>query len=146
MIPICNYTPISSIFYSHLNSRFIPFLSPSVESSSSSDDSDAEMSDLNDEEDSDIPDIDDDVFEMMDNHSLAPLRTKNEITEIVIPKPEVELRPDMELIEIGNILHVVENQVVVQSNRSGETEVLDFGTILLLQGPNILGIVSNSIP
>ncbi|CAG8587251.1 8732_t:CDS:10 [Diversispora eburnea] len=111
------------------------------------DDSDSEMSDLNDlnNEDSDIVDIDDDDIDMMDNRSIIPLRTKNEVIDILIPKPEIELRPDIELIEIGNILHVVENQVVVQSNKSGEALVLDFGTILLLQGPNILGVIFETI-
>ncbi|RHZ82678.1 hypothetical protein Glove_106g14 [Diversispora epigaea] len=106
-----------------------------------------EMSDLNDldNEDSDIADIDDDDIDMIDNRSIVPLRTKNEVIDILIPKPEIELRPDIELIEIGNILHVVENQVVVQSNKSGETLVLDFGTVLLLQGPNILGVIFETI-
>ncbi|CAG8464404.1 6352_t:CDS:2 [Acaulospora morrowiae] len=73
--------------------------------------------------------------------SSLPLMTKNEIVNVLVPKPEVVLSPDMELIEIGTILHVVEDQVIVQSNMSGETQVLDFGTVLLLQGPNVLGTI-----
>ncbi|RIA83551.1 Gar1/Naf1 RNA binding region-domain-containing protein [Glomus cerebriforme] len=77
--------------------------------------------------------------------SLGPLRTKNEIVDITIPKPTIEINPDMQLTEIGSILHVVENQIVVKINTTGEYKILDTGTILVLEDREVLGEIFETI-
>ncbi|CAG8801815.1 493_t:CDS:2, partial [Racocetra fulgida] len=79
------------------------------------------------------------------NDCLIPLRTKNELIDIVIPKPEIDLKPDMGLKLIGTILHVVENYVVIQSINPGENQVLDSDTVLLLEGPEVFGTIFETI-
>jgi hypothetical protein len=73
--------------------------------------------------------------------SSEPLRTKNEIIDITISKPIIEIRPDMHLTEIGSILHVVEDHIVIKVNTTGEYKILDVGTILVLEDKEILGEV-----
>ncbi|CAG8444784.1 18022_t:CDS:2 [Cetraspora pellucida] len=79
------------------------------------------------------------------NDCLIPLRTKNELIDVVIPKPEIDLKPDMELKLIGTILHVVENYVVIKSINPGENQVLDSDTVLLLEGPEVFGTIFETI-
>lgn len=73
--------------------------------------------------------------------SSGPLRTKNEITDITISKPTIEIKPDMHLTEIGSILHVVEDQIVIKVNATGEYKILDVGTVLVLEDREVLGEV-----
>jgi hypothetical protein len=72
---------------------------------------------------------------------LGPLRTRNEITDITISKPTLEIKPDMHLTEIGSVLHVVEDQIVVKVNVTGEYKILDVGTVLVLEDKEVLGEV-----
>ncbi|CAG8815132.1 11860_t:CDS:2 [Gigaspora margarita] len=76
---------------------------------------------------------------------LLPLRTKNEIIDLIIPKPEIELKPDTNLKLIGTILHIVENYVVIKSINSGENQILDSDTVLLLEGPEVFGTIFETI-
>ena len=74
--------------------------------------------------------------------SLEPLRTKNEVINITISKPTLEIKPEMHLTEIGSILHVVEDQIVIKVNVTGEHRILDIGTILVLEDKEVLGEVN----
>ncbi|CAG8509158.1 15486_t:CDS:2 [Funneliformis mosseae] len=74
-----------------------------------------------------------------------PLRTKNEITDIIINKTTLEIKPDMHLTEIGFILHVVKNQVVVKPSVTGECNILDVGTVLVLDNRELLGEIFETI-
>ncbi|CAJ0900177.1 6796_t:CDS:2, partial [Entrophospora sp. SA101] len=47
------------------------------------------------------------------------------VNNIIISKPNVEITLDMELRKIGQILHIVENYIVIDSELSGELQVLD---------------------
>ncbi|CAG8629981.1 9052_t:CDS:2 [Dentiscutata erythropus] len=76
---------------------------------------------------------------------LLPLRTKNEIVDLVISKPEIDLKPETNIKLIGTILHIVENYVVIKSINSGENQVLDSDTVLLLEGPEVFGTIFETI-
>ena len=73
---------------------------------------------------------------------LEPLRTKNEVINIAISKPTLEIKSDMHLTEIGSVLHVVEDQIVIKVNVTGEYKILDIGTILVLEDKEVLGEVN----
>ncbi|CAJ0760087.1 10009_t:CDS:2, partial [Entrophospora sp. SA101] len=44
------------------------------------------------------------------------------VNNIIISKPNVEITLDMELRKIGQILHIVENYIVIDSELSGELQ------------------------
>lgn len=64
-------------------------------------------------------------------HSRYGLRTKNEIVELKIEKPNFEIKPDTTLIPVGTIKDVVDNVIVVESQQTGSSTVLDMGTSTL---------------
>lgn len=71
-----------------------------------------------------------------------PLRTKNEIKDIVVQRPTVTIKPEAKIVEIGTVYAVVENTVVVQGHVSGDEQVLDSGSLFVFEDRDILGEVS----
>jgi H/ACA ribonucleoprotein complex non-core subunit NAF1 len=71
-----------------------------------------------------------------------PLRTKNEIKDIVVQRPTITIKPEAKIVEIGTIYAVVENTVVVQGHVSGDEQVLDSGSLFVFEDRDILGEVS----
>ncbi|GES84583.1 NAF1-domain-containing protein [Rhizophagus clarus] len=121
--------------------------SSSESDSSSSEDSsvsDLEIEDADDFEQAMIT-VDKAFYEEEMGLSSGPLRTKNEIVDITISKPTIEIKPDMHLTEIGSVLHVVEDQIVIKVNTTGEYKILDVGTILVLEDKEILGEIFETI-
>ncbi|CAG8550227.1 12318_t:CDS:2 [Dentiscutata heterogama] len=106
-----------------------------------------ELSDSSDSSDSSFDSSSIDSYDSVDSYDdgLLPLRTKNEIIDLVISKPEIDLKPDTNLKLIGTILHIVENYVVIKSINSGENQVLDSDTVLLLEGPEVFGTIFETI-
>ena len=92
------------------------------------------------EEDEEVVEEDEDEDENL-SYLRSPLKTKNEIVDIVINKPSVEITPEMELQGIGQVLHIVENYIVIDSELSGELQVLDSDSILVLEDREVLGQV-----
>ncbi|CAM1511673.1 Fc.00g091860.m01.CDS01 [Cosmosporella sp. VM-42] len=77
--------------------------------------------------------------------TAAQLRTKNEIPEEVIPKPDVTITAEMKIEELGAIEHVVENIALVKAITPGEYQVLDTGSVLCTAERGIIGVVSETI-
>ncbi|KAI1759427.1 NAF1-domain-containing protein [Hypoxylon sp. FL1150] len=77
--------------------------------------------------------------------SAAQVRTKNELPEEVVPKPDVVITPDMELIELGSIEHIVESTVVVKANTTGEYRVLDTGSVISKEDRTVIAAVADLI-
>ncbi|KAI1817938.1 NAF1-domain-containing protein [Poronia punctata] len=73
------------------------------------------------------------------------VRTKNELPEAIIPRPDVEIKPDMELIELGVIEHFVDNTAVIKANTTGEYQVLDTGSVLCLEDRTIIAALADVI-
>jgi H/ACA ribonucleoprotein complex non-core subunit NAF1 len=73
------------------------------------------------------------------------LRTKNEIPEEVIPKPDVTITPEMPIEELGTVEGIVENTVLIKAKTSGEYRVLDSGSVLCLEDRSVIGVVSETI-
>jgi rRNA processing protein Gar1 len=72
------------------------------------------------------------------------LRTKNEIPEEVIPKPDVIITPEMAITELGAVMSIVENTVVINSAVSGDVRRLDIGSLLCLADRNVIGVISET--
>ncbi|KAL8999424.1 MAG: hypothetical protein Q9169_001738 [Polycauliona sp. 2 TL-2023] len=72
----------------------------------------------------------------------GPLRTLNEKPDEVIPKPQVEITPEMIITELGSVEHVVENSILIKGKTSGESRALESGSLLCLQDRSVVGVVA----
>ncbi|KAF4637705.1 hypothetical protein G7Y89_g379 [Cudoniella acicularis] len=77
--------------------------------------------------------------------SGSQLRTKNEIPEVVIPKPDVTITPAMPIEVLGSVETMVENTVLIKAQTSGEYRVLESGSVLCLEDRSVIGVVSETI-
>jgi H/ACA ribonucleoprotein complex non-core subunit NAF1 len=77
--------------------------------------------------------------------SAAQIRTKNEIPEEVIPKPDVTITPEMKIEELGVIEHIVENIMLVKAFTPGEYQVLDSGSVLCTAERVVIGAIAETI-
>ncbi|KAI1089037.1 NAF1-domain-containing protein [Rostrohypoxylon terebratum] len=75
----------------------------------------------------------------------SQVRTKNELPEEVVPKPDVTITPEMPITELGNVEHIVENTVVIKANTTGEYQVLDSGSVLCTEGRVVIAAVADLI-
>jgi H/ACA ribonucleoprotein complex non-core subunit NAF1 len=75
----------------------------------------------------------------------AQLRTKNEIPEEVIPKPDVTITPEMRIEELGNVESVVESIALIKAKTSGEYRVLESGSVLCLEDRSVIGVVAETL-
>ncbi|KAL2164887.1 hypothetical protein VTH06DRAFT_183 [Thermothelomyces fergusii] len=72
----------------------------------------------------------------------APLRTKNEMPEEVLPKPDVTITPEMKIELLGNIEFIVETTLVIKSQKPGEVQVLDTGSVLCREDRTVIGALA----
>ncbi|KAI8093812.1 Gar1/Naf1 RNA binding region-domain-containing protein [Halteromyces radiatus] len=100
---------------------------------SSDDDSDEDEATDQDNHDDDDEDDED------GNKKMQQLRTVNEVTDIVINKPQFEMKEDTEIRPVGEIFSVIDKTVVVQS-RPG-LAVLDMESLLVFEDRVMLGEV-----
>ncbi|KAI0593482.1 Gar1/Naf1 RNA binding region-domain-containing protein [Biscogniauxia sp. FL1348] len=77
--------------------------------------------------------------------SSAQLRTKNEMPEEVIPKPDVTLTAEAAITELGEVEHIVENTVVIKANTTGEYQVLDSGSVVCLENRSVIAAIADLI-
>ncbi|KAK2605833.1 hypothetical protein QQS21_003787 [Conoideocrella luteorostrata] len=77
--------------------------------------------------------------------SAAQLRTKNEIAEEIIPKPDVNLTEDTKIEELGSIENIVDNIMLIKAITTGEYQVLDTGSVLCTAERKVIGAVAETI-
>ncbi|OAQ68877.1 snoRNP assembly factor Naf1 [Pochonia chlamydosporia 170] len=77
--------------------------------------------------------------------SAAQLRTKNEIAEEIIPKPDVTITEEMKIEELGAIENIVENIMLIKAITPGEYQVLDTGSVLCTADRVVIGAVAETI-
>ncbi|KAI2623053.1 NAF1-domain-containing protein [Hypomontagnella submonticulosa] len=77
--------------------------------------------------------------------SAAQVRSKNELPEEVVPKPDVTITPEMNITELGIVEHIVENTVVIKANTTGEYQVLDSGSVLCTEDRTVIAAVADLI-
>ncbi|KAI1153925.1 Gar1/Naf1 RNA binding region-domain-containing protein [Nemania diffusa] len=73
------------------------------------------------------------------------VKTKNELPEAIIPRPDVEIKPEMEIVELGVIEHFVGNTAVIKANTTGEYQVLDTGSVLCLEDRTVIAALADVI-
>lgn len=73
------------------------------------------------------------------------VRTKNELPEEVVPKPDVTITAEMKMEELGSIEHIVENMALVKAITTGEYQVLDSGSVLCTSERVVIGVVAETI-
>lgn len=72
----------------------------------------------------------------------GPLRTLNENPDEIVPKPQVEITPEMTVSELGSVEHVVENSILIKGKTSGESRALESGSLLCLGDRSIVGVIA----
>lgn len=75
----------------------------------------------------------------------AQLRTKNEVPEEIVPKPDVTVTPDMKITPLGTVQHVVDTLILIKAFTSGEYQVLESGSVLCLENREVIGAVQDTI-
>ncbi|KAK8105580.1 uncharacterized protein PG998_003943 [Apiospora kogelbergensis] len=73
------------------------------------------------------------------------LRTKNEMPEEVIPKPDVTITPETKVEELGHVEHIVDNVIVVKSSATGEYQALESGSVLCNEDRVVIAAMDNII-
>lgn len=73
------------------------------------------------------------------------VRTKNELPEEVIPKPDVTITPEMAIEELGAVEHIVENIMLIKAFTPGEYQVLDSGSVLCNSERVVIGAIAETI-
>ncbi|KAL6818465.1 Gar1/Naf1 RNA binding region domain-containing protein [Trichoderma sp. SZMC 28013] len=73
------------------------------------------------------------------------VRTKNELPDEVIPKPDVTITPEMAIEELGAIEHIVENIMLIKAFTPGEYQVLDSGSVLCNAERVVIGVIAETI-
>ncbi|KAH6958389.1 hypothetical protein HG530_009983 [Fusarium avenaceum] len=77
--------------------------------------------------------------------NAGQVRTKNEIVEEVVPKPDVTITPEMKIEELGAIEHIVENIMLIKAFTPGEYQVLDSGSALCTAERVVIGAIAETI-
>jgi H/ACA ribonucleoprotein complex non-core subunit NAF1 len=77
--------------------------------------------------------------------SGSQLRTKNEVPEEVIPKPDVTITVDMKITELGSVATIVDNILLIKATTSGEYKVLETGSVLCLEDRSVIGVVAETL-
>ncbi|EFY92615.1 hypothetical protein J3459_020108 [Metarhizium acridum] len=77
--------------------------------------------------------------------SAAQLRTKNEIAEEIVPKPDITITDEMKIEELGSIEHIVDNIMLIKAITPGEYQVLDTGSALCTAERVVIGAVAETI-
>ncbi|KAJ8070807.1 hypothetical protein OCU04_001169 [Sclerotinia nivalis] len=75
----------------------------------------------------------------------AQLRTKNEVPEEIIPKPDVTITPEMPITKLGDVEGVVDNIVLIKAFTTGEYQVLREESVLCLEDRSVIGVVSETL-
>ncbi|GJN69652.1 hypothetical protein PLICBS_003702 [Purpureocillium lilacinum] len=75
----------------------------------------------------------------------SQLRTKNELAEEAIPRPDVTITVDMKIEELGSVEHIVENIMLIKAFTPGEYQVLDTGSVLCNADRVVIGAVAETI-
>ena len=76
-----------------------------------------------------------------------PLQTKNEVTETVLPKPDVTIAPEMKIQELGEIMTVVggtTTTVTIRAGTSGDIPRLDAGSVLCLEDRTVVAAIADT--
>jgi len=77
--------------------------------------------------------------------SAAQMRTKNELAEAFIPKPDLIITEDMRIAELGEVEHVIESTIVIKANTTGEVQVLEPGFPICIADRTVIAAIADVI-
>ncbi|KFA48705.1 hypothetical protein S40293_08506 [Stachybotrys chartarum IBT 40293] len=77
--------------------------------------------------------------------ATTQLRTKNEVLEEPIPKPDVTITPDAKIEELGSVEHILDTILLIKAITPGEYQVLDTGSVLCTSERVVIGAVAETI-
>ncbi|KAJ4153764.1 hypothetical protein LMH87_010238 [Akanthomyces muscarius] len=77
--------------------------------------------------------------------SGAQLRTKNEVADDAVTRPDVTITEAMPLEELGAVSQIVDNTALVTGITPGEYQVLDAGSVLCTASRVVVGAVAETI-
>lgn len=77
----------------------------------------------------------------------GPLRTKNELAEeeVAIKRPDITIGPDTKITLLGNVESVVGTVILIKANTSGDYQVLEVDSLLVLEDRTVIGTVADTI-
>ncbi|KAI4125249.1 MAG: hypothetical protein LQ338_004373 [Usnochroma carphineum] len=130
-----------------------------VESSSESDTGSSSSSSENSAEDSDYQMLDpaEEARRLMEEYggsddegkesksASGPLRTLNEKPDEIVPQPQIDVTPSMNIAELGRVEHVVENSILIKAKTSGENHALESGSLLCLEDRSVVGVIAETL-
>ncbi|OIW28272.1 NAF1-domain-containing protein [Coniochaeta ligniaria NRRL 30616] len=73
------------------------------------------------------------------------VRTKNEVPDEPLPKPDVVITEEMAIQPLGLVEFVVEKTVVIKSQTPGEVQALDTGSVLCRGDRTVIGVLADTI-
>ncbi|KAI9809238.1 MAG: hypothetical protein M1825_002529 [Sarcosagium campestre] len=77
--------------------------------------------------------------------SAVQPRTKNEIPEDHIPKPDIQVTPEMAIEALGTAETTVDNILLVTAKIAGDYQVLESGSLLCLGDRSVIGVVAETL-
>lgn len=76
-----------------------------------------------------------------EDNGNAPLKTRNEISNFVVEKPEFNINENTTIERVGAIIEIIDKAIIVQSDPSMEM-ALDMGTLFAYEDRQVMGEVS----
>lgn len=83
--------------------------------------------------------------EKKDVAARGHIRTKNEMPEPPLPKPDVAITAEMKIELLGYVASIVENTLVIKSKAPGEVQVLDAGSVLCKEDRTVIGALGETL-
>ncbi|KAI9783963.1 MAG: hypothetical protein M1839_002908 [Geoglossum umbratile] len=77
--------------------------------------------------------------------SDVQLRTKNEIEDVKVIRPDINITGEMKIEELGEVDKIVDNLVLIKAKVSGDYQVLDSGSLLCSEDRRVVGVVSETL-
>lgn len=73
------------------------------------------------------------------------IRSTNEVTDEVLPIPDITITPEMKVVLLGKVQTVIDNAVLIEASTSGEYQVLESGSLLCSEDRKVLGVVAETL-
>ena len=73
------------------------------------------------------------------------VKTANEQVEDAPPIPDISITPEMKIVLLGHVQTIVENNVLIEANVSGEYQVLETGSVLCSEDRRVVGVVCETL-
>jgi H/ACA ribonucleoprotein complex non-core subunit NAF1 len=76
--------------------------------------------------------------------SANPPKTQNEV-DMIFPKPDITITPNMKITHLGKIEHFVGNIAVILGNTSAHDEVMEIESVLCNDQREVIGVIQDAM-